>query len=133
MPRKHRAISLLLALGASVALLPTAPACAGSPQVGATEVRVAQRALNLKRVRYSAPQYPSIALQERLSGFVTIEFVVDTKGQPVGLRIIDAQPARVFERSVLMAAKRWRYTPLVVDNVPRERPIRMIIRFETTS
>jgi protein TonB len=101
--------------------------------VGATEVRVAQRALNLKRVRYSAPQYPSIALQERLSGFVTIEFVVDTKGQPVGLRIIDAQPARVFERSVLMAAKRWRYTPLVVDNVPRERPIRMIIRFETTS
>jgi len=130
---KFRAVSLVLALAGSLALLRAMPAYAESPQTGATEVRVARSALNLKRVHYSAPQYPAIALQERLSGFVTIEFVVDTKGQPVGLRIIDAQPAQVFERSVLMAAKRWRYQPLVVDNVPRERPIRMVIRFETTS
>lgn len=128
---KIRAIPLLLTLGVGVMFMSTAPAYADSSQVSATEVQVAERAIQLKRIHYAEPEYPSIALQERLSGFVTIEFVVNTKGEPAGLRIIDAQPARVFERSVLLAAKRWRYTPLVVNNVPRERPIRMIVLFET--
>jgi TonB family protein len=118
-------------LSISIALLLAPPSKAESPRSGTAEVRITNPAIKVDRIHYAAPQYPSVALQQGLSGFVTIEFVVNTKGQPVGLKVVDALPARVFERSVLMAAKRWRYKPLVVDNVPRERPLRTIIRFET--
>lgn len=132
MLQKGRALTLLLlTLSSSVALFFAAPAKAESARSSTTEVRITNPTIKVDRIHYAAPQYPSIALQQGLSGFVTIEFVVNTKGQPVGLRVIDALPARVFERSVLIAAKRWRYKPLVVDNVPRERPLRTIIRFET--
>jgi TonB family protein len=128
---KARAISLLLTLTASAVLLSPAAAYGGASQVSTTEVRVTQPSIKVKRVRYTAPKYPTQALRSRVSGFVTIEFVINTKGEPTLLRVVDAYPAEIFEGAVLTAAKRWRYKPLVVDNTPTATPTRAIVRFET--
>ena len=132
---KARVFNLLLALSAGAVLLSTAPAYAESPKdkVGKAEVRISRPPIKLRHVRYTAPQYPTAALQSRITGFVVIEFVVNTKGEPTELRVVDAQPSEIFERSVLKAAKRWRYSPLVIDNVAREIPTRTIVRFDTLS
>ena len=126
MLRTASAIHFLLTLSIGAALIVGAPAYAESSQTGSTEVRVAELPVKLKRIRYSAPDYPSKAIQAQLSGFVTIEFVINTKGEPTELRIVDASPAEVFDRVVLEAAKRWRYSPLVVDKLPT----RAIVRFK---
>jgi protein TonB len=90
----------------------------------------AQQPAKLKRVRYAAPEYPPKALDERLSGYVTIDFVVNTNGEPTDLRVVDAKPADVFDRAALAAVRRWRYEPVIVNNVPTEVPNRTVIRFE---
>jgi TonB family protein len=122
-----RALALLLTLGMGAALWAPAPA----QSAPSAEVWVTKPPIKVKRIRYTAPTYPPKALQHRLSGWVTIEFVINAKGEPTGLRVVDAQPAEIFDRAVLNAAKRWRYKPLVVDDEPAETPTRTVIRFET--
>jgi TonB family protein len=114
-------------------LMPPAQARGEVSQTSVAEVRVAKPPVNLKRTRYAAPKYPQKALQARVSGFVTIEFVINTKGEPTGLRVLDAYPAEMFEQAVLVAAKRWRFKPLMVDNTPAELPTRTIVLFVTAA
>jgi len=125
---KNSAISVLLTLGV---LLSAAPVYAASSQTGETKAQGAESTIQLKRIRYTAPKYPEKALQEQLSGYVTIEFVINTKGEPVQLKVLEGHHAEVFERALLTAAKRWRFKPLIVDNVPRETTMRTIVRFDT--
>jgi len=84
----------------------------------------------LKRVRYAPPEYPQKAFQQKLTGSVTVEFVVDVNGEPRDTRVVDADPPEVFDKAALTAVKKWRYEPVVVNNVPTEVPTRMVIRFE---
>ena len=39
-----------------------------------------------------------------------------------------SRPA-LFDRAAIAAVKRWRYEPVIVDNVPQEVPARTSIRF----
>ena len=89
-----------------------------------------QQGNKLKRLRYAPPEYPSKAFQQKLTGSVTVEFVVDVNGEPRDARVVDADPPEVFDKAALTAVKRWRYEPVVVNNVPTEVPTRMVIRFE---
>jgi TonB family protein len=67
-----------------------------------------------------APEYPLNSLEERACGFVTIGFVVNTKGEPVDLQVVEAQPANVFDQAAVNAVKCWRYEPQIVNNVPTD-------------
>jgi TonB family protein len=87
----------------------------------------------LKRTRYTAPEYPERALTQKISGSVTVEFTVSTSGDPIDVRVISAEPAGTFDRAAVAAVKRWRYEPLLIDNVPQEVPARTTIRFNLPS
>lgn len=82
-----------------------------------------------KRIRYVAPKYPKRALKEGVSGFVTLEFVVNASGEPRSLSIVDSKPEGLFERAALSAVKRWRYEPLALSCVPTDKPTRQMIHF----
>lgn len=84
---------------------------------------------SLKRKRYVAPEYPQDALAKHIGGVVTIGFTVNLKGEPRDVRVVSAEPAKVFDRAAMDAVKRWRYEPLVIDGTPTEVPVRMAIRF----
>jgi TonB family protein len=95
--------------------------------------QAADLASRLKRVRYTAPEYPERALNQKISGAVTVEFLVSTTGEPMDVRVVSAEPAGTFDRAAIAAVKRWRYEPVVVDNVPQEVPARTTIRFNAAA
>ncbi|MBX5461180.1 MAG: energy transducer TonB [Steroidobacteraceae bacterium] len=83
----------------------------------------------LKRIRYTPPEYPERALAQKITGSVTVEFTVSKDGEPIDVRVVAAEPAGTFDRAALSAVRRWRYEPVVIDNVPYEVPARTTIRF----
>jgi protein TonB len=89
----------------------------------------ADLASKLKRTRYVEPEYPERALSQRLGGSVTVEFTVSIEGEPTDVRVVAAEPAGTFDRAAMAAVKRWRYSPMIVNNVPVEVPARTTIRF----
>jgi len=89
----------------------------------------ADLASKLKRLRYVEPEYPERALSQHLGGAVTVEFTVSIEGEPTDVHVVAAEPAGTFDRAAMAAVKRWRYQPMIVNNVPVEVPARTTIRF----
>ncbi|HEY8506764.1 MAG TPA: energy transducer TonB [Steroidobacteraceae bacterium] len=113
--------------GSSVARTPSSSG--GSASSSRQQPSIEALQAKLKRVRYAAPEFPERALQQRISGSVTVEFVVATNGETTDVRVVESDPAGVFDRAAIAAVRRWRYEPVIVDNVPREVPARTVIRF----
>ena len=111
------------------------PATAGPSRSAAAAAGLtpAQLAANLKRLKYVPPEFPSKALAQRVSGSVTIEYIVDTNGDPRDVRVVEATPPGVFDHAAIAAVKRWHYEPVVANGAPVEVPVRTAIRFELPS
>jgi protein TonB len=97
---------------------------------GRASVDAATLAAQLKRTRYVAPEFPVKALDQKISGVVTVEFTVTTSGETRDVNVTDSNPRGVFDRAAVSAVKRWRYEPAQVNGSPVEVPVRMSIRFE---
>jgi TonB family protein len=108
---------------------PKTPALA-SRSAQAAGVNPASLAALLKRTRYTPPEFPSKALSQRLSGSVTVEYTVDTSGDPRDVRVVEATPPGVFDKAAIAAVKRWHYDPVIANGAPVEVPVRTSIRFE---
>lgn len=74
-----------------------------------------------------APKYPTKAAQDGLEGWVELEFTIDASGAVKDIRVIDAEPKRIFDREARRALQKWKYKPLVVDGQPIEQPNRMVV------
>lgn len=59
------------------------------------------------------PSYPPRAQRRGLEGFVEVEFVIQRNGRVDGgsIRVINAQPRRVFEDAAREAIARWQFEP----------------------
>jgi TonB family protein len=102
----------------------------GARSAAAAGVNPATLAASLKRTRYVPPEFPSKALSQRVSGAVTVEYTVDANGDPRDVRVIEATPPGVFDKSAVTAVKRWHYDPVIANGGPVEVPVRTSIRFE---
>jgi TonB family protein len=107
-----------------------APMSAAARSAAAAGLNTASLAAGLKRTRYVAPDYPSKALSQRVSGAVTVEYTVDVNGDTRDVRVVEATPPGVFDHSALVAVKRWHYEPIIANGAPVEIPVRTSIRFE---
>jgi TonB family protein len=74
---------------------------------------VVKQAQLLKSV---APEYPTIAKAQHVSGRVQIEAVVDTSGNVAAVKALSG-PA-LLHQAALDAVKRWKYSPAVLDGQP---------------
>ena len=65
------------------------------------------------------PSYPMRARRRGLEGYVEVSFIIQPDGRvdTDSLRVIDADPANVFDRAVEEAVSRWRFPP--ADDVRR--------------
>ena len=68
------------------------------------------------------PQYPERARARGIEGYVIVEFTVTKQGTTKDIRVVEAQPGGVFDRSAMRAAAKFKYKPRVVDGVPIEVP-----------
>lgn len=63
-------------------------------------------------------RYPTRALQDGVSGWVTVEMSVDPDGSVAGARVIEASPEGYFEKATLKAIRKFRFRPKMVEGVP---------------
>lgn len=75
------------------------------------------------------PIYPRDAQMKGLTGWVKLEFTITPDGGVKDPRVIDADPARVFNREALRAILKWKFKPRVVDGVATDRLATQTIEF----
>lgn len=75
------------------------------------------------------PIYPREAAMKGTEGWVTIEFTITETGTVKSPKVIDARPARVFNREATRAILKWKFKPRVVDGVAVERRATQTIDF----
>lgn len=64
------------------------------------------------------PEYPTLALQNDIEGWVQVQFTIDIHGQIIQPQIIARAPSRIFDRSVLAALKKSHYRPQLLNGEP---------------
>lgn len=62
-------------------------------------------------IKVSPPDYPKKAAMQRICGYATAEFLIDDKGVPYDIRVVESYPDGLFDSSALKAAKRIRFKP----------------------
>lgn len=55
------------------------------------------------------PHYPRDAAARGVEGYVELAFAIDDKGVPHGIRVVGAEPSRVFDASAKSALECWRF------------------------
>jgi periplasmic protein TonB len=116
--------------GADPAALAAAQQLASAPKAQPPAANTAALATKLKQTRFANPEYPQTALNNRISGAVTLTYTVDTSGAPRDVRVVEASPPGVFDNAAVSAVKRWRYAPMVVSGAAVEVPVRTRVLFE---
>lgn len=61
--------------------------------------------------RQPVPVYPPKLLQQRIEGYVEVEFDVTAEGATARARVIAAMPRGAFEAASVAAIRRWRFDP----------------------
>ena len=86
-------------------------------------------ASQLDLTHYVAPEFPIAARQRAMSGWVDVQFTVETDGSVGDLVVVAAEPAGVFEQPATDAVRKWRYRPILRDGQPINQRARVRVRF----
>jgi protein TonB len=57
------------------------------------------------------PNYPARALRQQVSGWVDLEFTITEFGDVTDVRVVDADPKRIFDRDAIRAVQAWKFRP----------------------
>ncbi len=68
--------------------------------------------ISVKRI---PPVYPVHAKQEKIQGYVTIQFIVNTLGAVEDVTVIESNPSGVFDQSVINCVYKWLFKPGAVN------------------
>lgn len=79
--------------------------------------------------RTRAP-YPSRARAKGVEGYVTVSMLVGADGNVTDVKVLEAQPAGVFDEAALMTVKAWQFSPATYDGRPVSIRVTQTIRFE---
>jgi Ca-activated chloride channel homolog len=86
------------------------------PQPAAPPRPISGGVLNGKAVLLPAPAYPPSAKNQRASGTVTVEVLLDEEGKVVEARAVEGHPA--LRQSAVEAARRARFSPTILSGRP---------------
>jgi protein TonB len=91
-----------------------APAKARPLPRGAGLVDLASVTRPPRRLSGELPSYPEQARRMRMSGSVLIDMIVDERGEPEQVRVLESAGA-VLDETVVAAVSSWRFEPAVRD------------------
>jgi TonB family protein len=133
---QRSAVAVPAAAGASASLtasVSSSPATLGpagsAPAADATQGRNSAAAVILQRVHSVAPEFPELARQRDITGYVDLEFTVLSDGSVANVTVVKSQPSGVFDKSAVDAVRQWRYRPLARDGVAIEEHARVRLNF----
>ena len=61
------------------------------------------------------PKYPLKAQRDGITGYVVMSFTIVEDGSTADVKVIEAEPKRVFNREAVRALKKWKYKPRVEE------------------
>lgn len=65
------------------------------------------------------PQYPVQARRQGISGWVRLEFIVNTDGSVSDVTVVEAKPRKgIFDQAAVRALSRWRFHPQMQEGRP---------------
>jgi len=64
------------------------------------------------------PIYPPYAQQRGLEGWVLVEFDIGPSGNVLNPKVLESNPARIFDEAAINTIKKWKYKPQVKDGKP---------------
>jgi TonB family protein len=114
---------------------PVVPAAAGSgppsstPPVSEARDPDSVAAVTLERVYSPDPEFPEIARERDLSGFVDLEFMVHADGTVSDVNVLKAQPQGVFDQAAVAAVRTWRYRPIERNGLAVDGHARLRLNF----
>ena len=76
------------------------------------------------------PIYPIRASRRGIEGWVKIQFVVNKFGGVENLKVIEAQPEGIFDKSVVNCLARWKFKPGTVQGVAVSTLAETVINFQ---
>lgn len=76
------------------------------------------------------PIYPLRAKRLGIEGWVKVKFMVSDQGMVEDIQILDAEPEKVFNESVIRCVSSWRFKPGTVHGEPVDTWVATTIRFE---
>jgi TonB family protein len=77
-----------------------------------------------------APEYPYMPLRKGQEGWVDISMMIDEKGKPYEVTVVDSAGDNDFENSALKAVRSWTYKPAKSGDTPITSSARIILGFE---
>jgi protein TonB len=84
---------------------------------------------SLEQLRYVPPEYPASAQAAGTSGWVALEFDVETDGSVANIAVLASAPKDIFDKAAVAAARKWRFRPVERDGHPIKQRAQMRIRF----
>lgn len=67
---------------------------------------------DIRPVHRVEPLYPTQAAEEGIEGSVVVKLDIETDGSVSNVKVVDAQPKRVFDRQTKIAVRQWRWEPV---------------------
>jgi protein TonB len=64
------------------------------------------------------PKYPTQAARDGKEGWVKLSFTINEVGGVEDVKVLDADPKRVFDREARRALGKWKYKPKIEDGKP---------------
>jgi len=107
----------------------SAPATSSTPPVGEARDPNSVAAVILQRVYSVDPEFPEIARERDLTGFVDLEFTVRADGSVTDVNVLKAQPKGVFDKAAVDAVSKWRYRPIERNGLPINEHARLRLNF----
>ncbi|HEY4338633.1 MAG TPA: TonB family protein [Steroidobacteraceae bacterium] len=117
------------ALAATVASTPEDFGPSSTPPVSEARDPLSVAAVILHRVYAIDPEFPEIARENDLAGYVDLEFTVHSDGSVSDVTVLKARPVGVFEKSAVAAVRQWRYQPIDRAGVPVTEHARLRLNF----
>jgi len=105
------------ALGASHRAEPVAPAPIGGDVTPA------------KLLKSVPPEYPQLARNQRISGNVQIDALIDAEGNVSSMKVLSGPP--LLHQAALNALKQWKYQPAQLDGKPTSMHLTVTLQFRT--
>jgi protein TonB len=100
-----------------------------TPPVSEARDPLSVAAVILQREYSVDPEFPEIAREQDLTGFVDLEFMVRADGSVTDVTVLRARPVGVFEKAAVAAVQQWRYRPVERDGIAVDEHARLRLNF----